>query len=330
MDTNLNVGNPRSEDGDQALSLSVTPKPEGRAGSPLHAVREFGAHGVTRPTDADSGEQPAKIRILVLDEQPLLRYGISAYLNSQPDMVVCGEADSLLDAGTKIAECQPQLLVTELRLGAGDSPKLVKKLKAENRALRVLVYSALEESIFAERAMRAGADGYVMKSAPREELAAAIRDIMNGDIYVSREVALSGFRKSLHRRPKNNRSPRSTNALENLSDREMHIFQLLGSGLGTREIAQSLDLSVKTVESHRENIKHKLRLSSGAQLCECAAKWVEQTSGVRRSRKLRVHAVWERKPGESENCIDAINKEGPVVPVAPCDHTFPNPPVPCP
>ena len=116
------------------------------------------------------------------------------------------------------------MLVTELRLGAGDSPKLVKKLKAENRALRVLVYSALEESIFAERAMRAGADGYVMKSAPREELAAAIRDIMNGDIYVSREVALSGFRKSLRRRPKKNRSSRSTNALENLSDREMHIF----------------------------------------------------------------------------------------------------------
>jgi len=218
-------------------------------------------------------------------------------------MVVCGEADSLLDAGTKIAECQPQLLVTELRLGAGDSPKLVKKLKAENRALRVLVYSALEESIFAERAMRAGADGYVMKSAPREELAAAIRDIMKGDIYVSREVALSGFRKSLRRQPKNSHSPRSANALENLSDREMHIFQLVGSGLGTREIAQSLHLSVKTVESHRENIKHKLRLSSSALLCERAAKWVAETSGVRRSRILRIHAFSERKPpppGESE------------------------------
>src|SRR5205809_3831384 len=102
---------------------------------------------------AGSAKTFAKTRILVLDEQPLLRHGISAYLNSQPDMVVCGEADSLPGAGTKIAECQPQLLVTELRLGAGDSPKLVKKLKAENRALRVLVYSALEESIFAERAV---------------------------------------------------------------------------------------------------------------------------------------------------------------------------------
>src|SRR6266496_5962542 len=234
MDTNLNVGNPRSEDGDQALSLSVTPKPEGRAGSPLHAVREFGAHGVTRPTDADSGEQPAKIRILVLDEQPLLRYGISAYLNSQPDMVVCGEADGIPGAGSKIAEYQPQLLVTELRLGAGDSLKLVKKLKAENRALRILVYSSFDESIFAERAMRAGAGGYVMKQAPKEKLAVAIRDIAKGGIYVSREVALSAYRKSLQLRSKNNRSPRGANALENLSDREMHVFQLVGSGLGTR------------------------------------------------------------------------------------------------
>jgi DNA-binding NarL/FixJ family response regulator len=274
----------------------------------------------------DTGGHPAKIRILVLDEQPLLRHGISAYLNSQPDMVVCGEAESLLDAGTKIAECQPQLLVTELRLGAGDSPKLVKKLKAENRALRVMVYSALEESIFAERAMRAGADGYVMKSAPREELAAAIRDIMKGDIYVSREVALSGFRKSLRQRPKKNRSPRSANALENLSDREMHIFQLLGSGLGTRDIAQSLHLSVKTVESHRENIKRKLRLSSGEQLRERAAKWVEETSGVRRSRKLRVHAFSERKPpppGESEELHRCHQQQQDLIPL-------PNPPALCP
>ena len=251
----------------------------------------------------DTGGHPEKIRVLVLDEQPLLRYGISAYLDSQPDIVVCGEADSLLDAGTKIAECQPQLLVTELRLGAGDSLKLLKRLKAENRALRILVYSAFDESIFAERAMRAGAGGYVMKRAPKEELAAAIRDIAKDGIYVSHEVALSRFRKSLRRRPKNNRSPRSANTLENLSDRQMHIFQLVGSGLGTRKIAQSLHLSVKTVESHRENIKHKLRLSSGAQLCERATKWVAETSGVRRSRILRLHAFWERKPsppGESE------------------------------
>ncbi|PYJ71918.1 MAG: DNA-binding response regulator [Verrucomicrobia bacterium] len=229
---------------------------------------------------SDSSEHPAKVRILLLDEQPLLRYGISAYLNSQPDMVICGEADNITAAHRKITECKPQLLVTALRLGTGDSLEFVKTLRAEQPNLRILVYSAFEESIFAERAARAGARGYVMKRAPREELAAAIRDILKGGIYVSREVALNAFKKSLRRRRKNSHPPRSANAVENLSDREMHIFQLLGSGLGTKQIADSLDLSVKTVESHRENIKRKLHLRSGLELRRRAAKWVEKTFRV--------------------------------------------------
>lgn len=192
-------------------------------------------------------------------------------------MVVCGEAGSIPVAQRKIAECSPQLLLTSLRLGAGDTLGFVKTLKAEQPRLLILVYSAFEESIFAGRATRAGARGYVMKRAPREELAAAIRDIVKGGIHVSREVALSAFRKSLQRGRKTNRAPRSANVVENLSNREMHIFQLLGSGLGIKQIADSLDLSVKTVESHRENIKHKLRLSSGAELRQRAAQWVAKT-----------------------------------------------------
>jgi DNA-binding NarL/FixJ family response regulator len=175
----------------------------------------------------DSGERTAKIRILVADEQPLLRHGICAYLNSQPDMIVCGEAGSISDVRSKIAECHPQFVLTALRLGAEDSLKLIKELKTEDRTLRILVYSALEESIFAERAMRAGANGYVMKQVPTERLATAIRDVVHGGIYVSREVALSAFRKSLRRRRKNNRALRLATDLEKLSDREMHIFQLL-------------------------------------------------------------------------------------------------------
>src|SRR6059058_3816454 len=191
---------------------------------------------------SDSGENPAKVRILVLDEQPLLRFGISAYLNSQPDMVVCGEADSISAAQKKIAECSPQLLLTSLQPGAGDSLRFLKTLKAEQPGLPILVYSAFEETIFAERAAQAGAGGYVMKSAPTEELVAAIRHVVKGGIYISRELALSAFKKSLQRRRKNNQAPRSANSVENLSDREMHIFQLLGSGLGTKQIAESLAL----------------------------------------------------------------------------------------
>src|SRR5881397_3450194 len=253
MDTNLEIGGPRAE----------------AKGQPLSPFR----------CSESVAEQPAKIRILVLDEQPLLRWGISAYLNSQPDMMVCGEAGSVSDARRKIAECQPQFVVTALRLGAGDSLKLIKELKTQNPGLYVLVYSAFEETVFAERAMRAGASGYVMKQAASEKLAIAVREIMKGSIYVSRELALGAFRKALQRHRKDNHTLRSGNCLEELSNREMHIFQLLGSGLGTKQIAASLDLSVKTIESHRENIKHKLRLRSSGEVRERAAKWVEQSLG---------------------------------------------------
>lgn len=248
---------------------------------------------------SDSDEPPATIRVFVLDEQPLLRYGICAYLNSQLDMSVCGEASSIPEARSKIAECHPQLLVTTLGLGAADSLKLIRTLRAENPMLRVLVYSAFDETIFAQRAMRAGANGYVMKQAPREELVAAIRDIVKGGIYVSHEAALSAFRQSLQLRPKNQHWPRPGHSLENLSDREMQIFQLLGSGLGTRNIAELLNLSVKTVESHRENIKHKLHVSSSAELSVHAVEWVEQSlfseahtfRGVGQGRKRKVQSL---------------------------------------
>src|SRR5207247_9787316 len=157
----------------------------------------------------------------------------------------------------EIANCKPQLLVTALRLGAGDSLEFVKALKAERPGLLMLVYSAFEEAIFAERALRAGAEGYVMKTAPKEELLAAIREILNGNIYVSRDVAMRAFKKSLELRP-DHRSATSAIGIEKLSDREMHIFHLLGSGPGNTQIAHSLRLSVKTIESHSDTFKRLL------------------------------------------------------------------------
>jgi DNA-binding NarL/FixJ family response regulator len=225
---------------------------------------------------AGLGKHPAKTRILILEEQPLLRLGLSTYLDAQPDMIVCGEVDNIPAARSKIAEHEPQLLLAALRVGTGDSLEFVKALKAERPELLIVVYSAFEESIFAERALRAGADGYVMKKAPREELLTAIRDILSGQIYVSRDVAMRAFKKSLETRPEN-RFSLPANAIENLSDRELHVFHLLGSGLGTKQIAHSLNVSVKTVESHRENIKHKLGLSSSRELVERATKYLEET-----------------------------------------------------
>src|ERR1700741_4598689 len=120
-------------------------------------------------------------RILVLEEHPLLRDGITDFLNTQTDLVVCGEADNIRDARSEIAKSKPQLLITALRLGSGDSLEFVKALRAEKPGLLILVYSAFEEAIFAERPLRAGADGYVMKTAPKEELLAAIREIISGN-----------------------------------------------------------------------------------------------------------------------------------------------------
>jgi DNA-binding NarL/FixJ family response regulator len=222
------------------------------------------------------GKTAVKTRIMVLEEHPLLRHGIVDYLNSQPDMAVCGEADNIRGARDEITKSKPQLLLTALRLGTGDSLEFVKALKAEQPALLILVYSAFEETIFAERALRGGADGYVMKKAPKEELVAAIREILSGNIYVSRDVAMRAFKKSLESRPEH-RSQHPAIGIEKLSDREMHVFHLLGSGLGNRQIAHSLNLSVKTIESHRENIKHKLSLSCSRDLVACAKKYVEET-----------------------------------------------------
>jgi DNA-binding NarL/FixJ family response regulator len=219
-----------------------------------------------------------RTRVLVLEEHPLLRHGVAHFLNSQPDIIVCGETDNIRDARDKIRESKPQLLLTALRLGTGDSLEFLKALKSERPSLLILVYSAFEETIFAERAFRAGADGYVMKKAPKEELLAAIREIVSGNIYVSHDVAMRAFKKSLETRSdQQHRSARPTIGIEKLSDREMHIFFLLGSGLGNSEIAHSLNLSVKTIESHRENIKHKLDLSCSRDLVACAKKYVEVT-----------------------------------------------------
>jgi DNA-binding NarL/FixJ family response regulator len=222
-----------------------------------------------------TGKNPVKTRIVVLEEHPLLRHGVADFLNSQPDMMVCGETDNIRSARDEIATCKPQLLVTALRLGTGDSLEFVKALKSEQPALLILVYSAFEETIFAERALRAGADGYAMKSAPKEELLVALREILKGNVYVSRDVAMRAFKKSLETRP--GQLSASPGGVERLSDREMHIFQLLGSGLRNQQIARSLNLSVKTIETHRENIKHKLGLNNSHDMVERAIKYVEET-----------------------------------------------------
>ena len=206
----------------------------------------------------------------------MLRYGLISFLNAQANLIVCGEADSIPSALIKIAESKPHLLVIGLRLGASDCVEFIKALKVQTPGLLILVYSGFEESIFAMRALRAGANGYLMKSAARDEMLAAISDILRGEIYVSRELAMYVFKEALATQP-GFRLPGRAARIENLSDREMHVFHLLGSGLGPKKIAHALNLSVKTIETYQEHIKHKLGLNSGEALVERATKYVEET-----------------------------------------------------
>jgi DNA-binding NarL/FixJ family response regulator len=240
---------------------------------------------------AVGAKRRAKIRILVVDEHPLLREGATNFINRQVDMVVCGNADSILSVQNALTGCRPDLILLGLRLGSGDTLEFIKVLRAQNPKLRILAFSPFEETIFAERTLRAGANGYLMKHATNEELLTAIRDILRGRIYVSRKIGMLAFQKMLE----TPRQSRSQGNLKNLSDREMHVFQLLGLSLGTRKIAEALNRSVKTIESHRENIKRKLGLNSGRELIEHATKWVEEN--LRQTQKDAVPAIGKKKVG---------------------------------
>jgi DNA-binding NarL/FixJ family response regulator len=219
----------------------------------------------------------ANTRILVVDEHPLFRHGVMDFINSQADMAVCGSGDSIPSVQNALTGCKPDLILLGLRLGTGDTLEFIKAVKTQYPELLILVFSQFEETIFAERALRAGANGYLMKHATKEELLTAIREIVCGEIYVSRKMAMLAFKKSLEPlRPTRPQENGNLASIENLSDREMHVFRLLGSGLGTKKIAHELNLSVKTIETHRENIKRKLGLSSGRELVERAIKYMEE------------------------------------------------------
>jgi DNA-binding NarL/FixJ family response regulator len=218
-----------------------------------------------------SGKQIAKTRILVADEHPLLRHGVVAFINGQPDMIACGEADCISSIRAKLAETKPHLLVIGLRLGAGDCLEFVKGLKAQNPGLLILVYSMFEETIFAERALRAGANGYLMKKAMKEELLTAIRD--------RPDSCQPGFGPAcipkIHRNNAANRRSRTTRHRRFVRSRDA-CFSVDRFGAGHKQDCALIEPERETIETHRENIKRKLGLTSGRQLVERAIKFVEE------------------------------------------------------
>lgn len=212
---------------------------------------------------------PAVRRILLLDDHPLLRKGLSALINQEPDLMVVGEAEDGQQALRALAESRFDLAIVDISLPGVDGIEVLKSLKERFPELPTLVVSMHDESLFAERALRAGARGFVMKQEAVESILTAIRRVLAGQIYVSERIATRMLKKLVDgdARP-------SARTLDVLTDRELTIFRLIGQGYGTRQIAEQLHLSAKTVESHRAHIKEKLDLASGTELVRYACLWV--------------------------------------------------------
>jgi DNA-binding NarL/FixJ family response regulator len=214
---------------------------------------------------------PGKARIVVIDDHPILREALMRLLCNQPDLECTGMAENTADARRLVAQSAPDLVILDLRLKSGDALDLIKSLRVEHSQLKVLVLSQYDEMLFAERVLRAGASGYVMKENATEEILNAVRKVLAGEIYFSEKVGASFVRRSLAQKPDSSRT-----GVEGLSDRELQVFQLIGASFGTREIADQFHVSVKTVETHRENIKSKLGLQSAAELKQFARTWAHE------------------------------------------------------
>lgn len=203
----------------------------------------------------------AAIRILIVDDHPVVRAGLSASLSRDPSFSICGEAKNVAEALSAAKSAQPDLVLVDLDLEDGNGLDLIRSIREAVPAVRVLVLSMHDENLYAERALRAGAAGYVMKHQPAELLISSIRAVMDGRIAVSEHIASRALQQFAGRTAENSAEP-----LDSLTDRELEIFRLIGQGVGTRRIAEKLVLSVKTVEAHIAHIKQKLRIASGTEL----------------------------------------------------------------
>jgi DNA-binding NarL/FixJ family response regulator len=206
----------------------------------------------------------AKVRVFLVDDHPIVRRGFQLLLAMETDLMVCGEADSAPAALQKILALKPDVAIVDLSLKAGTGLELVKQLRAQALKVKLLVFTMRDEGIYAERALRAGADGYITKEEGAEKAIQAIRVLMQGKRYVSETVAAKMMDTLV------GNTGGAEGAFESLSDRELEVLELIGNGVGSRQIADKLHVSIKTVESHREHIKAKLGLARAAELVSYA------------------------------------------------------------
>ena len=213
----------------------------------------------------------SKARVAIVDDHPVVREGLKKVIDQQPDLAVCWDGETAASAVQAIPAARPDILIVDLALAGMDGLELVKNLRALHPQLPVLVLSMHDENLFAERALRAGARGYIMKHEAPENLLLAIRRVLAGDIYLSRKMQTKTLDQITGARAGGGGSP-----LDLLSDRELEVFRLLGQGQATRQIAGQLNLSIKTVETYRAHIMEKLNLSSATELVQRAFQWVHE------------------------------------------------------
>jgi DNA-binding NarL/FixJ family response regulator len=210
----------------------------------------------------------ARQRILIVDDHPMMRHGLSQLINREPDLLVCGEAGNAQEALGAIPNCEPNLVLADIAMPGKSGIELIKDLRVLHPNIAVLVMSMYEEVCYAERVLRAGGHGYVMKSEGGEKILVAIRQVLQGRRYLSPSMAaavLEGLSKG--------RSRGGETALGALTDREFEVFHLIGQGLSTAEIGDQLHLSVKTIGTHRVHIKEKLNLKTSTELMKQAMQW---------------------------------------------------------
>ncbi len=215
----------------------------------------------------------AKHRVLIVDDHPIVRQGLRSLVDQEDDLSVCGEAGSAGEALKALSTLKPDLLLVDISLKGPDGLELTKSVRALQPDIPILIVSMHDESLYAERVLRAGANGYIMKEEVAQNVVTAVRKVLGGDIYISDRM-----RQKILRGVAGQRSQSAVSSIDRLSDRELEVFRSIGQGRGTRQIAEDLHLSVKTIETYRAHIKEKLGLSNATELVRQAVQWVEHQS----------------------------------------------------
>ncbi len=229
---------------------------------------------MARKKQADKADEN-KSNILLVDDHPIVRQGLAELVNQQTDLAVCGQAEDAYQAMKAVKELKPDMAIVDISLKETSGMELIKDLNSQYPDLPVLALSMHDESLYAERALRAGARGYIMKDEATEKVIMAIHKILRGEIYISDKMATKMMRKLVGSSTEVNTSP-----VDRLSDRELEVFQLIGKGFGTRQISERLFLSIKTIETYRAHIKEKLHLADSAEMLRYAIQWVNSRKNV--------------------------------------------------